>query len=37
MYNKVNVRRHQEERECPNCGKKVKVIAFKKQKIEIIR
>lgn len=22
MYNKVNVKRHQEERECPNCGKK---------------
>lgn len=21
MYNKVNVQRHQEERECPNCGK----------------
>lgn len=22
MYNKINVRRHQEDRECPNCGKK---------------
>lgn len=21
MYNKINVQRHQEERECPNCGK----------------
>ena len=25
MYNKVNVQRHQEERECPNCGKTWKI------------
>lgn len=25
MYNKINVQRHQEERECPNCGKTWKI------------
>lgn len=25
MYNKINVQRHQEERECPNCGKVWKI------------
>ena len=25
MYNKINLQRHQEERECPNCGKTWKI------------